>query len=381
MLTRSSLLLVCLTWIIACDYVSAASLDCADVVTDSEVTICDDEELRAFDRIMGILWNEQSTPSLELQEIQQEWLEQRNLCGSDIDCLRQSYRDRLSEAPYHLHSFEVVQLYDFQTEAFAQYLFTNIDYAYNIETFVFAFSDEGRREIPWVAPQFSEEITTCGLTVLSDANVDFELSQSELGWTNVLDEGYRERSLQTGEISVFTKWIGHGDLSSEVVYRLTGGRFVPDRALVDSCEDQEQVFASMFFDNPLKNLEAELVYVHSPELQLEGDIFDEYDSLSQQCEQNGPNMGAIRMCLMGLADTRMQAILLARTEYFREAGLEANIDSLVETQIAFEAYRTSSCDLIHDINHGWIADDATMNCYNRLTNQRTEFLNTQWLLD
>lgn len=156
---------------------------------------------------------------------------------------------------------------------------------------------------------------------------------------------------------------------------------MPDRALVDNCEDQEQVFATMFFDNPLKNLEAELVYVHSPELQLEGDIFDEYDSLSQQCEQNGPNMGAIRMCLMGLADTRMQAILLARTEYFREAGLEANIDSLVETQIVFEAYRTSSCDLIHDINHGWIADDASMNCYNRLTNQRTEFLNTQWLLD
>lgn len=360
--------------------VQAASFDCTGALTEAEATICADDELSTFDRIMGILWGEQNAPSAAMLERQREWLESRDLCGSSVDCLQQSYLDRLADEPFYLRSFEVTELYDLQTEEFGQYLFANTHYAYNVETFVFALGDDERFAIPWIKPQFSEEVETCGLRVLPDFDWEFELSLSELGWLNVLDQGYREREVQAGEISVFTKWIGHGDLSSEVFYRLIDGRFVPDRALIDNCEDQTQEFTAIFFDNPEGKVEELRTNSVTSELQLEGELFDDYDARVQQCEK-APNMGAIRMCLMGATDARMQAAFEARRLFLYEAVSSDALDRLNETQTAFENYRSSSCGLILDINYGWIADDFAMNCYNRLTNQRTEFLNTQWLPD
>ncbi|WP_281017595.1 MULTISPECIES: hypothetical protein [unclassified Minwuia] len=59
----------------------AASFDCTGVLTEAEATVCGDDELRAFDRIMGILWGEQSAPSAAMLARQHEWLESRDLCG------------------------------------------------------------------------------------------------------------------------------------------------------------------------------------------------------------------------------------------------------------------------------------------------------------
>ena len=245
---------------------------------------------------------------------------------------------------------------------------------------MFALGDDERFAIPWIKPQFSEEVETCGLRILPDFDWEFEPSFSELGWFNVLDHGYREREVQAGEISVFTKWIGHGDLSSEVFYRLIDGRFVPDRALVDNCEDQAQEFTSVFFGEPESNLEELEANSATSELQLEGELFDDFESLAQQCVDDSPNMGIIRICLMHLRDEQMREAFQARMSFLRENGVSSDaIEQLNETQEAFKEYRSSSCGLILDINYGWIADDAAMNCYNRLTNQRTEFLNTQWL--
>lgn len=358
--------------------VQAASFDCTGALTEAEATICADDELSTFDRIMGILWREQNAPSAAMLERQREWLEGRDLCGSSVDCLKQSYLDRLADEPFYLRSFEVAQLYDLQTQEFGQYLFANIHYAYNVETFVFALGDDERFAIPWIKPQFSEEVETCGLRVLPDFDWEFELSLSELGWLNVLDQGYREREVQAGEISVFTKWIGHGDLSSEVFYRLIDGRFVPDRALVDNCEDQAQEFTSVFFDGPERKLEDLSPNSVTSELQLEGELFDNYDGLSQQCVDESPTMEIIRICLMQLADARMRSVFEARLLLLQESNSDQAMSRLHETQSSFEDYRSSSCGLILDINDGWIADDAAMNCYNRLTNQRTDFLNTQW---
>lgn len=196
---------------------------------------------------MGDLWGDGATRTDDLVEAQRAWLVQRNSCSSNAECLKQSYLERLSEDPFYLQSFETVELYDFQTSEFSEYLAASTYYPYNALTFIYAMDGRSNPRIEWLKPQFTESLDTCGIRVLGDVALQFETSPSELGWINALNQEYAERSVQPGEVSVYTKWIGHGDMSSEVFYRLVGGQFLPERALVDNCEDQKKVFSSIFF--------------------------------------------------------------------------------------------------------------------------------------
>jgi uncharacterized protein YecT (DUF1311 family) len=358
----------------------AASFNCEGSTNEIEQTICNNAELSTLDSILGDLWDDGATRTDELVQAQRAWLAQRNSCGSNADCLKQSYLERLSEEPFYLQSFEVLELYDFQTSEFSEYLAASTYYPYNALTFIYAMDGRSNPRIEWLKPQFTESLDTCGIRVLGDVSLQLETSPSELGWINALNQEYAERPVNPGEVSVYTKWIGHGDMSSEVFYRLVDGRFVPDRALVDNCEDQAREFTSVFFDEPESNLEELEANSATSELQLAGELFDDFEPLAQQCVEESPNMDIIRICLMHLRDEQMREAFQARMSFLRENGVSSDaIVQLNETQESFKEYRSSSCGLILDINYGWIADDAAMNCYLSLTSQRTDFLKTQWL--
>jgi len=227
---------------------AAASFDCEGITNEAEQAICNNAELSTLDSILGDLWDEDATRTDDLVEAQKAWLTQRNSCGSNVECLKQSYLERLSEDPFYLVSFEIVELYDFETSEFSEYLATSTYYPYNALTFIYATDGRSNPRIEWLEPQFTESLDTCGVRVLDNVSLQFETSTSQLGWINSLNQEYAERRVQPGEVSVYTKWIGHGDMSSEVFYRLVDGRFLPNRALVDNCEDQQKTFATLFFD-------------------------------------------------------------------------------------------------------------------------------------
>ncbi len=80
----------------------AASFDCGKASTPTEHTICDHPELSALDDLMGRAYRLAKTSAdwmtpKELKNTQRAWMQQRNRCGENFDCLRSSYVQRLEE--------------------------------------------------------------------------------------------------------------------------------------------------------------------------------------------------------------------------------------------------------------------------------------------
>ena len=368
--------------------VQAASFDCASELTGTEAAICADDELSTLDTIMGYLWNDAFEWIVNEEEqpvetsIQRDWLLTRNSCGSQISCIREAYQTRLTEWPFMLGSINRVELYDFFTETFSSYFITNSG-AFSVSNafmYVFHIDREDPKLVPWLVAEINfDGDSSCDVDVFDSSGADFSSRTYQVGWTNIIpDHEFSSAFLMPGEIVVHTKAGRAGDWSSISFFRLSGGQLIENRSLIDDCEDSDRRYSSAYFDHSIQNFETLEPQVDSSELQLEDELLDDYDAGVQQCEK-APNMGAIRMCLMGASDARMRTALEARALFLNEAVSADAVDQLNETQSSFEDYRSSSCGLILGINDGWIADDAAMNCYNRLTNQRTDFLNTQWL--
>lgn len=64
----------------------AASFDCNKATTETEKAICSDPELSALDDLLGIAWNK--SKKLVSIDSQKKWLQSRNLCENNNDCLR-----------------------------------------------------------------------------------------------------------------------------------------------------------------------------------------------------------------------------------------------------------------------------------------------------
>lgn len=81
---------------------AAASYDCSRASTITEHAICDFPELSTLDEVMGQAYqsakasSEWITPA-ELRETQRTWIQNRNKCGDNFECLRSSYTQRLEE--------------------------------------------------------------------------------------------------------------------------------------------------------------------------------------------------------------------------------------------------------------------------------------------
>ena len=82
-----------------------ASFDCAKAATATEKTICGSFDLASMDRSVALAFRrvlERQTPQklTELHQAQKEWLQKRDACGSDADCIDDQQWQRVEELSY-----------------------------------------------------------------------------------------------------------------------------------------------------------------------------------------------------------------------------------------------------------------------------------------
>ena len=94
--------------------------------------------------------------------------------------------------------------------------------------------------ISWTVPQFDENYETCNLNNLDTNTVTFEESYAVNGWISFTENR---------QVEVYRKWVGHGDLSSEVTYILNDGKFIPVRGKVDNCTDGQVKYSNINFES------------------------------------------------------------------------------------------------------------------------------------
>ena len=224
----------------------AASFDCSKATTETEIAICGDPELSALDELMGVVWRIETRTTLDILT-QKNWLNERDECTSNIKCLTDVYVKRLKKKPFDLGDFELIQLYDVISKSTKFYLIKAVYYAYNSEIFIDAISLKKLSPIKWATPQFDEELITCDLQIINGYTIPLFEETSAVGWTNLIDQGYADKEVIAGEVSVFTKWVGHGDQSQEIIYHLMGDKLVPISGKVDNCSDQQKKYARIVF--------------------------------------------------------------------------------------------------------------------------------------
>ena len=226
----------------------AASFDCSKAVTSTEKAICGDPYVEALDELMGILWSQNSV-NHSAKKDQKSWLAHRDKCLSDVSCLKNIYLDRLSDDLFELENFRVTKLFNFQTQN-EEYFLVRDDFggAYNMEMYVSRISPSKLEKISWKLPEFDEQEKTCGLSILLFDAIKVSDAESAHGWIDLLEQGYADRYVSYGEVSVFRKWVGHGDMSDEIVYRLYGNQFIPVRGYLDNCDDQKQQHIPVYFE-------------------------------------------------------------------------------------------------------------------------------------
>jgi len=226
----------------------AASFDCSKALTSTEKAICGDPYVEALDELMGILWL-QSSDNHSAKLDQKSWLALRDECLSDVSCLKNIYLDRLNDDLFELDNFRVTKLFNFQTKNEKFYLVRDaFGGAYNMEMYVSRISPSKLENISWKLPEFDEQEKTCDLSLLISDAREVSDAESAHGWLDLLDQGYADRFVTYGEVSVFRKWVGHGDMSDEVVYRLFGNQFIPVRGRLDNCADQKQRHIPIYFE-------------------------------------------------------------------------------------------------------------------------------------
>ena len=91
-----------------------ASFDCSKATTETEITICNDPELSALDDMMEIIWinylvnldkilpvgdgtitdHPLNSPQTAKEE-HRSWIRETNACAGKLDCLEESYRNRI----------------------------------------------------------------------------------------------------------------------------------------------------------------------------------------------------------------------------------------------------------------------------------------------
>ena len=83
-------------------YLSGPSFNCAKVTTRTEKAICNHSELSNLDTRLAKMYSQlrkslSKSDSKWLQKEQRAWLKRRNACSNNINCLLQTYEDRIVE--------------------------------------------------------------------------------------------------------------------------------------------------------------------------------------------------------------------------------------------------------------------------------------------
>ena len=234
---------------------AAAGYDCNRASTPSEIAICADSDLSATDAVINYIWKGH-THSDAVRLDQRQWLVLRDACGADGICLYDRYRAWLAaalsanylESPFDAIEVLLAQGYDFGTRRSVQMLIVSgSGAAYNVSYMIFSIRGADVSIIPWRIPLFDEWRTTCGLLILDGPKILMGHDIEVWGYLDPPDDGYDSDAHYSGELSGFTKWVGHGDQSQNVIYRLHDGELVPARAKLDNCSDQQAKYIAVYF--------------------------------------------------------------------------------------------------------------------------------------
>ena len=229
----------------------ATSFDCSKATSETEIAICADPKLSAIDIFMNIIWSVEGSTSQRYRSEQILWISERDKCLSDTVCIEQAYMRRLQEAPFKfetIYNFYISNFYDFSSKEVGDYLvMEGFGGAYNTTIWVYDVFENSSEPMIWKHVLWDKSVITCDLNFLDAREIDFYEDFSGLGWLNFTDEGYAKNDNNFGEFSVTSKWVGHGDQSSEVIYRLVGGVLEPNRGFVDNCSDQVQKLIPVYF--------------------------------------------------------------------------------------------------------------------------------------
>lgn len=79
----------------------AASFDCSKATTKTEIAICNDPELSALDVFMKNVFDaslKNKVDDKNFREDQRNWIEERDLCLSDVNCIKDKYRSQVSQS-------------------------------------------------------------------------------------------------------------------------------------------------------------------------------------------------------------------------------------------------------------------------------------------
>lgn len=221
----------------------SASFDCNKAAKETEIAICADPELSVLDDLMGILYSEHEKTDLTILE-QKKWLKFRDNCFSDTSCIKQQYITRLSQNPFLIQDFQIIKIQDTIDKKMLSAVLTSEWLAYNGIYHLYLLNHRVLRSVKWQSPIFDESKSTCGLKNLKyDDGLDFEILDETYGLLNLQTTSSYSDKVDFGEeiigVSINAKWVGHGDQSHEIIFKLQDNIMVATKILVDNCIDQE----------------------------------------------------------------------------------------------------------------------------------------------
>ena len=229
----------------------AASFDCRKATTETEIAICADPRLTAIDNLLNRIWKEEGSATQNYRSEQLQWISERDKCFSNSECIEKSYISRLYEEPFNfepIYNFYISELYDFSSKRVGNYLFLeSFGGSYNTSIRVYEVFENSIDPIIWRLVNWHEFIYSCDLKLLDERDMYFYEDYVSFGWLNFTNQEYSNRYIDFGEFSVTNKFVGHGDQSSEVIYRLVGGVLEPNRGFVDLCSDKNRKFIPVYF--------------------------------------------------------------------------------------------------------------------------------------
>ena len=252
MSNQTRILSVALTlWLGFATIGQAASFDCRKATTETEIAICADSRLSAIDNLLNRIWNEKGSATQNYRSEQLQWISERDKCFSNSECIEEAYISRLYEEPFNfetIYNLYISELYDFSSKRVGNYLFLeSFGGSYNTSIRVYDIFEDSVEPVIWKHVLWDEALSTCDIKLLDGREMNLYEDYSGLGWLNFTNLGYAEKDIPFGEFSVINKWVGHGDQSSEVIYRLVGGIFEPNRGFVDNCSDQNMKLIPVYF--------------------------------------------------------------------------------------------------------------------------------------
>ena len=233
----------------------AASFDCTKAAIQTEVAICGNKSLSILDGFMEVWWKGQNK-TLEVINTQKQWLITRDKCLGNTKCIKGTYLERLEETAMvesrageyfsitnEIHS-SMLEMYD---TTLKQIVWAKVDYylcgAYNECSSIYIVKNDELKHLPARIPKFDESKETCGIEVQPEVEMLSTEMHDKLG----------RLYARFGEISLFGKWVGHGDKSSVVTYVLRKGELIPVTAEVDNCYDDQIKYKTIVFrDLPKK---------------------------------------------------------------------------------------------------------------------------------